>query len=275
MAAARTRAALVAERNEAIREVLGERGQAEWRRRLVVAVFHSWKGLYMRGAISKLETNHRLRLRQQVEDQVRHERKEAGDAIAGVRAKAEALATQLAHVEGARRDSDEQVTLTLTLTLTLTPLGSDERVTREAEEPPLSALGLPLAPTLPLNPRPRPTLTLTLTDEQVRREADERVREAEERVRHFRELSDSECRRRVQEVEAERLQRQHAERLLAMLPDQVHDALTLTRTFTLAPTPTLALAPTLTLTLTLTRCSPPRPQRRRVQTGWSRRPTGG
>ena len=45
MIASRTRATQLAERNEAIREVLGERGRVVWTRRLLSLCYHGWKDL--------------------------------------------------------------------------------------------------------------------------------------------------------------------------------------------------------------------------------------
>ena len=103
MVVARSRAALLAERNEAMRDMLGERGSQAWRRRCLLATWRAWRDMYVRNRFQRLESEYRLRLRQRVEDEVKIERREHAEALSNVSAQASALGEQLSQLQAADR----------------------------------------------------------------------------------------------------------------------------------------------------------------------------
>ena len=109
MIAARVRAATLAERNESIREVLGERGRYVWTRRLLSLTYHGWKDFHVRARLARIESDYRLRLHQKVEDRVGEERKEHAQALRDLQLRADALGAQLGEVRAASREAVEGV----------------------------------------------------------------------------------------------------------------------------------------------------------------------
>ena len=103
MVAARTRSVVLAERGEAVRQLLGDRGLQVWTRRLQSAVFRRWRDMYVRSRLARVESQYRLKLHQRVENQVREERRGHAEALNALGVQANALGTQLADVQAAAR----------------------------------------------------------------------------------------------------------------------------------------------------------------------------